>query len=289
MNIRYLLETNFSPSNEGFIDKVKAIFGKTSKSSESSSNEDKGYNQWVIDVLLRKDPNSHELNDGDIVVPKTRGGFFVRNGRTVDNVLAEFTKDFKEYQRLFNTAKPILVAYGRYINRVEKELDVFTGDVDRPEEFMAKVQQLVKQAPKNLIDNFREPSFSFLGFSGVKFVVNGEFPHETKPNSDREVVIQPPSAKELPALVKLIRDILNLITDIHELYNYDLPIPLDPTDPPFRGYSDLLWDGKTQGYYPFFFSPYDEHNSNFLDLMEKRLIYLENALGRYLKLAIKPS
>ncbi|MNP89076.1 hypothetical protein D3C85_14760 [compost metagenome] len=278
-------------SMEGLLDKLKGfIFGKKKEAVKERSEDDIHLwdkLKWVNETLPKLVKNFEE-KEGSVTVIERYSPAFSR----FDSIATDLAGDIVEYRKMHTSAKPAISKCASFIDKLDRDMKKFYGNTDKLEEFDKFVLDAIKNQPKGYIHSFKAPSRNFVAYSNTPFV---EFNKYTKRDSfkwapvklsGREVEVNIPTKKQLDGLVDSLVGLSTLYFELFEL-NEELPIGVDGTDPPWRGYwniSDVLNDNADK--LDFFHPVFEESNFIFLSDIRGRLEYLISALVHYLKKAL---
>lgn len=278
-------------SMEGLLDKLKGfIFGKKKEAVKERSEDDIHLwdkLKWVNETLPELVKNFEE-KEGSVTVIGRFSPAFSR----FDSLSTDLAGDIAEYRKMHTSAKPAISKCASFMNKLDRDMKKFYGDTDKLEEFDKFVLDAIKNQPKGYIHSFKAPSRNFVAYSNASFV---EFNKYTKRDafkwapiklSGPDVEISLPTKKQLDGLVGSLVSLSTLYFELFEL-NEELPMGVDGTDPPWRGYwdiSDVLNDNADK--LDFFHPVFEESNFIFLSDIRGRIEYLISALVHYLKKAL---
>lgn len=219
-------------------DIVKFVRGKKKTEAKQTPAERQAYEpmikkfQWLATTATEL-IDKYEPKEGTFKLNGHDGPFFQGDLKRLHK---DFKADIDVYNAVFKRVESGLKPAIAHMRAFTKGLDRFIGDAERADEFLAYVSSMVKKEPKPFKDTFTPPSHNFLAigkpdewFALVKGMP--EFPYEKK-----EVELPYPTKEELIEFhglaVRLAASALHT-----EQFIDELPLGLDYSDPPFRGYA----------------------------------------------------
>lgn len=229
---------DFTVANEGIVDTILDFFrGKGKGDGKKGAPKAPSLKPLEQFELLLKD-NTLSFPGGTINSTAARA--LAINGKIPADLTKAIMDDVKQYMQVYSQAKQTITKFAAHYKKYEPKLDTFCGDADRPEEFEQAVKAWVSTQPKPLVDSFKAPSHTFMGYGQDTWV------------KDRAFVTAPPTNPvsgelTLPAMnasqVNKLKAALNvLLTQYDKVQDYeydDAPLSIDFTDAPFRGYSGI--------------------------------------------------
>lgn len=235
--------------------------------------------QWLVSEAPALIAQYQDKED-NIKLTGTTGGFFTGDPK---HFVRDVKADLDMYRALVRSVKQGVKPAVNHMLAFEKGLDRFIDDVDRLEEFIAYIGPMIAKEPKPFKETFRKPNHSFLGFGKPNnwFDID-EINGDGFKSSRKEVEVPYPSKKELDDLYQLAIKGVELTMDI-STFSDEIPIDLDYSDPPFRGYSGEVEVDKLAAQSTMFEPSFSEQHTGVVHNLSIAVYGLTAALVDYLR------
>lgn len=290
--LRRMLEEN--PTTAGLEGIFDWFFGAKNDSSgkgvtETATERTEELLEWWYKNVSKV--SEKDLKEpGTVTIGKRNAGCLVSEG-LIDRVKA----DIAQYSALYNRYSVQILKGSAAMDKLRKELDVFTGDTDRYDEFKAALIKNLKLIPKPVALTFNEPNHNFLGFGNKKFLEgrgdDAEFIMAySPPVNENDVTLPVLDYKGFKSFLVLVTSIAALESKIYNNFG-DTFHGVDFSDPPFRGYIDELnedWEElERYGIDGIYSETYDPQGPWLMEGLSSRLYSLMVSLIAYMKACVK--
>jgi hypothetical protein len=280
------LEHHLTVSSEGFRDVFRKMFGK--KANNAAGDKTDGNTEWFGQHVVEGTPTALELKTaGHVPFGPRFAPFFFRGKMQVLDVVKEFKNDLLMYQSLFSKYESKAKDNLRKFHKIEDEAAAFLKRDTHPnglDEF-AKLMQKWDSWITPLNQQFRDPSYEFLGYGKLSFLAGGMFAsgpdtwdRSKAPESTRVAVLKP---EELKPLIDLIEKAMVLQFKCNELTEDGMGV--DITDPPFRGYYREVVEEYGGFKMPYAHPDFEMVNTDLFANTGERVRTLTSALISYLR------
>lgn len=206
--------------------------------------------QWLATTFATL-VDSYTPKQGSMTLGKKTGPYFTGDPtRFAKDYAADTDVIYTLFKRSMAGINPAVKHYAAF----DKGLQRFIGDADRVDDFIAYIKPMIAKEPKPFKDTFNKVSYEFLAIGRIEDWFGGDDEYTT-PYPKQEVSVPYPTKQELIALQAVAVRLAVMSMDL-EATCYSLPMGLDLTDPPFRGYMGNATvqhlTGKTTMTYPLF-------------------------------------
>lgn len=285
----YVHSTPVGVSNEGFVEWAKKLFRRKKDRIKESDVDTHSVKteawEWLTQVLAKHPIKALTLKPGTVEVSSRYAAFFTRNGKPVTDPVAELQKDLREYRQLLARYKTKLQAAGKFLQKVERELDAFnardTDDLENQEELEKILEKLVRECPPSLVAGFQEPQHKFLGFASVPFLEKEDgrlvFATAERPDKVAGFTLTVDSEEQIEKFLTELKEAFSLSVEIMNLTE-QVGVGVDVSDPPLRGYYNELPE-KLISQMRFIYPTFDEEITGLAWQLDSRISWLVEAMA----------
>lgn len=311
MNTRELLtKLSLSPStlpdigNEGFWDDLQKLIGfkttsgKPTTSSPHHAIRPKKISAWgEMNIWLEKalaNPNAvldnYTESDSHVIINSNFVPYYLRGGRQVTDILKEVMADTRIYNELATKNMPQTMKIFHFMHDAKKQLNLFTDKYpqgDAPDEYMKMMASLINKQPKSVIEFFKEPTTSFLGYGRTPFVLKTHkltFSEVQRPHPSNTTIVLPRlNRKGVEDLLDNLNTLYRLAENTSTLVD-TFPV-IDFSDQPTRAYIRDLTTEQDKQLAQFKYAHQDEYDNSLTlyDNIGSRAFHLALAYAYYLK------
>lgn len=224
--------------------------------------------------------DKYEPKQGTVKLGSSIGAYFSGDPKTL---FKDFKADADVYLAVRRSVETGIKPAITHMREFTKGLDRFIGDADREAEFIKYIKPFITKEPKPFAETFRPPNHHFLAIGKVDdwFTTRqgtpDGFTHDRK-----EAKLPYPSKEQLVDLHGIAVRLASISMGVESI-TYEIPLGLDFTDPPFRGYSDNTEVQELVSKSTFFEPVFDEEHTNVVYNLDVAVASVASALVDYLR------